>query len=181
MRQKNFFIRFIISLSTIGLLNLFCSDQSKAQEVDYKAYSIYVYNFIKYIEWPEASKKGDFVIGIVGDSPVINELKKLAASKKANGQTIAIKKFSSIAEVDQCQILYISSSKSNTLKEALEKIKNMPTLLIAEREGLARKGAGINFVTLEDDTLKFELNKKAIESHNLRIALALISLGLLIK
>lgn len=179
MRQKNFYTCLTMSFCFALMMNY--SNQCKAQEIDYKSYSVYVYNFIKYIEWPEASKKGDFVIGIIGDSPVIGELKKLAVSKKANGQTITIKKFSSIAEVSNCQILYISSSKSGTLKEALEKIKNMPTLLVTEREGLARKGAGINFVTMEDETLKFELNKKAIESHNLQIASVLVTLGIPIR
>ena len=53
----------------------------------------------------------------------------------------------------------------------------MSALLIAECEGLAKKGAGPNFVTLEDETLKFEVNKKVIEAHNLKIPKVLVSLG----
>lgn len=160
---------------------LFCfSNRASAQETNYKAYSVYVYNFIKYIEWPEEMKKGDFVIAVIGNSPVLPELKNLAASKKANGQNIVIKQFATIAEVQQCHILYISSNKSSVLKEALEKTKNMSALMIAEREGLAKKGAGINFVTMEDETLKFEVNKKVIEAHNLKIPKVLFSLGLLV-
>ena len=56
----------------------------------------------------------------------------------------------------------------------------MSALLIAEREGLAKKGAGINFVTMEDETLKFEVNKKVIEAHNLKIPKMLFSLGLVV-
>lgn len=159
----------------------FCySVRGDAQEKNYKAYSVYVYNFIKYIEWPEESKKGDFIIAIIGNSPISAELKTLAATKKANGQTIVIKQFATVAEVDRCQILYISAGKSSVLKEAIEKTKNMSALMIAEREGLAKKGAGINFVTLEDDTLKFEVNKKVIEAHNLKIPKVLFSLGLVV-
>ncbi|MFL5764274.1 MAG: YfiR family protein [Bacteroidia bacterium] len=157
------------------------SSRALAQEINYKAYSVYVYNFIKYIEWPpEEAKSGEFIIAVVGESPVIAELKALAASKKANGQTIVIKQYANVADVDKCQILYISSGKSSMLKGAIEKTKNMSSLLIAEREGLAKKGAGINFVTLEDETLKFEVNKKAIEAHNLKIPKVLVNLGLIV-
>lgn len=160
-------------------LMLFCfSSRSYAQETNYKAYSVYIYNFIKYIEWPENTKKGDFVIAVIGNSPINIELKTLATSKKANGQTIVIKQYNTVDEVEKCHILYIASSKSNVLKAAMEKTKNMSALLIAEREGLAKKGAGINFVTLEDDTLKFEVNKKVIEAHNLKIPAILVKLGL---
>jgi hypothetical protein len=153
----------------------------KAQDVNYKAYSVYVYNFIKYIEWPESAKGEEFVIAIIGESPVKSELKTLAATKKANGKTIVIKQYNSIEEVGQCQILYISSGRSSVLKNAIERTKGMSALLIAEREGLAKKGAGINFVTLEDETLKFELNRKVIENNNLKVSNQLISLALVVK
>jgi hypothetical protein len=153
----------------------------KAQDVNYKAYSVYVYNFIKYIEWPESAKADEFVIAIIGESPVKTELKTLAATKKANGKTIVIKQYNSIEEVGQCQILYISSGRSSVLKNAIERTKGMSALLIAEREGLAKKGAGINFVTLEDETLKFELNRKVIENNNLKVSNQLISLALVVK
>ena len=45
-----------------------------AQDVDYKAYTLFVYHFMKYVEWPEAQSKGDFVVCILGDSPIQKEL-----------------------------------------------------------------------------------------------------------
>ncbi|HEY0029339.1 MAG TPA: YfiR family protein [Bacteroidia bacterium] len=179
MMKRNSHIGLLVGIIAFVML-IGNGGRCQAQETNYKAYSVYVYNFIKYIEWPENTKTGEFVIAVIGDSPVLAELKALAASKKANGQTIIIKQYATIAEVDKCQILYISSSKSSMLKGAIEKIKNMSALLIAEREGLAKKGAGINFVTLEDETLKFEVNKKVIEAHNLKIPKVLMSLGLIV-
>lgn len=173
-------IAFFMRAAMLCVLLLCFNEEAYSQEKNYKAYSVYVYNFIKYIEWPEESKKGDFVIAVIGNSPITTELKTLAATKKAGGQTIVIKQFATVVEVDQCQILYISAGKSSVLKEAMEKTKNMSALLIAEREGLAKKGAGINFVTLEDETLKFEVNKKVIEAHNLKIPKVLVSLGLVV-
>jgi hypothetical protein len=68
------------------------SKNAKAQETDYKAYSLFVYNFMKYVEWPEAQSKGDFVIAVLGDSPINKELENLAASKKLKGRNIVLKK-----------------------------------------------------------------------------------------
>ncbi len=179
MRKRSLHTAFLTGM-LMCVLSFCFSTRATAQETNYKAYSVYVYNFIKYIEWPEESKKGDFVIAVIGNSPVLAELKNLAATKKANGQNIVIKQYATVAEVQQCHIVYISSNKSSVLKEALEKTKNMSALMIAEREGLAKKGAGINFVTMEDETLKFEVNKKVIEAHNLKIPKVLFSLGLVV-
>lgn len=172
---------FKIILFLFGFLMLNFSSRMQAQERDYKAYSIYIYNFIKYIEWPQSSKSGEFVIAVIGDSPLTKELRALASSKKANGQTIVVRNIQNVSEIVNFQMLYIPASKSSILKEALEQTKNSPTLVIAEREGLVKKGAGINFVTLDDETLRFEMNKKAIEGHNLQISQTLVSLAFVEK
>lgn len=36
-------------------------------------------------------------------------------------------------------------------------MENKPILIVGEREGLAKKGAALSFVTLEDDVLKFDI------------------------
>src|ERR1700740_2397343 len=83
----------------LSVLFLLCGKTSlKAQDVDYKAYTLFVYNFMKYTEWPEAQSKGDFVIGVLGSSPIQKELETLAATKKIKGRTILIKKITTVEE-----------------------------------------------------------------------------------
>jgi hypothetical protein len=66
------------------------------------------------------------------------------------------------------------------MKTVKEQLRNKPVLIVGEREGLAKKGAALSFVTLEDDVLKFDINKTEIEQHQLKISSALISLGIVI-
>ena len=163
------------------LLFCTCFNPCKAQETDYKAYSLFVYNFMKYVEWPEAASKGDFTVGVLGDSPINSELQTLASSKKLKGRNIVLKKFSTPEEAVNCHLLYVSSSKSATVKTLKDQTKDKPVLIVGEREGLAKKGAGLSFVTLEDDELKFDINKKEIEQHQLKISTSLINLGIVIN
>lgn len=136
---------------------------------------------MKYIEWPEAQSKGDFVIGIMGDSPINKELQSLAATKKLKGRNIVLKKCNTAEEAATCHLLYITDSKSSAVKTLKEQMKDKPVLIVGEREGLAKKGASLSFVTLEDDNLKFDINKKEIEQHQLKIASSLIQLGIVIN
>ena len=162
------------------LFSFFFSLSSSAQETDYKSYTLFVYNFMKYIEWPEAQSKGDFVIGIYGDSPMMKELQTLASLKKLKGRNIVVKKISTDAEAEGCHLVYMSPAKSSIIKSFCESAKGKPVLIVAEREGLAKKGAGLSFVTLEDDQLKFDINKSSIEQHQLKVPQALITLGLVV-
>ena len=38
----------------------------QAEEANAKIKAIYIYNFTKYIEWPDSYKEGSFVIGFIG-------------------------------------------------------------------------------------------------------------------
>ena len=163
-----------------GLLLVCSMSKSSAQDVNYKSYTLFVYNFMKYIEWPPESSKGDFTIGVLGDSPIMTELQNLAKTKKVKGKSIVIKKIATVDEAAACHLVYISPSKSSMLKSINEKTKGKSVLLVGEREGLAEKGAGISFVTLEDDVLKFDINKSTIEQRNLKIPGSLISLGIVV-
>jgi hypothetical protein len=180
MKKRLTYLCRLIPAVFILLLVQGMTNRVHAQEVDYKSYTLFVYNFIKYIEWPENKAQGDFVLGIIGDSPVVAELEKLAATKKVKGRTIVIKKFSSLEQVTNCHLLYVTSSKSSLIKPLRELCKNKAMLIVGEREGLARKGAALSFVTLEDDVLKFDINKAEIEQHSLKIPGNLILLGLVI-
>src|ERR1035437_6326313 len=120
-----------------------------------KLQSVFIYNFIsKFVEWPAADKSGDFVIGVLGNSPILDELKTLAATRTVVSQKIVVKKFASAGEISACQVLYISDSKTSDLGAALGKISH--TLVVTNSDGAAKKGAAINFV-VQDNKLKFEL------------------------
>jgi hypothetical protein len=151
-----------------------------AQRNPYAIHANIVYHFTKYINWPDDKKSGDFIIGIVGDSPLYDELKSFVSNKTAGSQKIVIKKYPANSTTWSCNILFISEEESKILKKIAATTNGAPVLLVTESEGLARKGACINF-TIVDDRLKLEINKVNIEQHNLNIASELLSLGILVK
>lgn len=149
-------------------------------EPDYRLHANIIYRFTKYIEWPAAKRSGDFIIGIVGDSPLYDDLKNLSNNKTVGDQKIVVVKMSPSASSYPCHILFISEEESSSLKRIVALTAGAPTLIVSESEGLARKGACINFITV-DDRLKLEINKASIEQRNLHIASELLELGIIIK
>jgi hypothetical protein len=152
-----------------------------AQDIDYKSQSLFIYKFTKYITWPSAFSRNDFVIGVYGNSPIYDELEVMASLKKAaEGQRIVIKRINSVEEIENLHIIYVASAKSRELKSILEKIGKKPTLIVAERDGLAKKGASINFLIMENNTLKFEVNRTELQSRGLSISQELLKVGFIV-
>lgn len=145
----------------------------------HEVYSMMMYNFTRYVQWPNEAASGEFVIAVIGNTDVYNTLNSWYGGKARGSKTYVIKKFNSASEITDCQVLYIDKNKSSEFEVANEKVKGKGTLVITDKNGLGVKGSGINFKTV-DNKLKFELNQKAVESANLKVAGSLTSMAILI-
>lgn len=145
----------------------------------HEVYSMMVFNFTKYVQWPDHTASGEFIIGVVGNPEVYNTLNTWYGGKPRGSKTYVIKKFSSASEVTDCHVVFIDKSKSAEFDPIQAKVQGKGTLVITDRNGLGTKGSGINFKTV-DNKLKFELNQKALETANLKVSGALTSMAILI-
>jgi hypothetical protein len=146
-----------------------------AQSEKFKA--LFMYNFTKYIEWPASVRQGDFVIGILGTSPMAKELEIIAGKQKVGSQNIIVKTYNSIDEIENCHILYVPSGKSASLAQIIEKLSGKSVLVVTDKEGLATQGACINYIK-DGDRIKYELNKKNIEKRGMVVNSSLVTLGI---
>lgn len=153
---------------------LFSSSISYGQTEKLK--TVFIYNFTKYIRWPDEVKTGDFIIGVVGKSNLTKELEELSKVKKVGNQPIVIKYLNSPGEGSGSHILLITEEASSELDVARSVTQGKPTLIVTEKEGLASRGAGINFL-IDGGKLLFEINRTNIEAHSLMVSSQLISLG----
>lgn len=173
---KNCLIRAIIFLHIFLLFPLF---QAWSQNT-YAIHANIIYRFTKYINWPEDTKSGEFVIGVVGDTPLYDELKSFTVNKTVAGQPISVKKLAGSAAAYKCHILFVSDEESDNIKRIAACTAGTPTLLVSETEGVTRKGSCINFIVV-DDHLKLEISKNNIEKRKLDIATELLNLGIIVK
>jgi len=162
----------LLFLSTIFVL---VSTHVNSQDV--KIQANYIYNIVKYVNWPESYKSGDFVIGILGTAAINDEIKKLATTKKVFSQKISVVEFSSPEEITNCHVLFVTKVKTGVIKEAVAKVGSNSTLIIGEFPGLANLGAAINFVN-QDGKLVFQLNEAAVKRQGLKVSSQLVELSL---
>ena len=157
-------------VAVIGILGL---GNNKAYGQDLGRYqALYIYNFTKYIQWPNAGQQ--VVIGVLGSGTINRELEKMVDSKR--GDKLKFVKLSSFDKLGDCNIIFVAKDQERNLKSVLEKTEGKSILIISEDEKSVEKGAGISFF-LEDDKLRFSINKSAVESRKMKISGSLLTLA----
>ena len=145
----------------------------------HEVYSMMVFNFTKYVQWPDYSTNGEFVIGVIGNTDVFHTLETWYGGKPRGSKTYVVRKFNNASEMTDCHVIFIDRSKSGEFEAVNTKVRGKGTLVITDKNGLGERGSGINFKTI-DNKLKFELNQRAIEASNLKVSGSLSSMAILI-
>jgi hypothetical protein len=145
----------------------------KAQEEKFKA--IFIYNFTKYVSWP--AKSGNFVISVLGSNDIIFEIESIAAKRLVGNSKIEVNQVSSPADINNCNIIFISQDKSDMLQQVAQKARDQNILVITEKRNACSLGANINFV-INNGKISFEISKSNIEKNGLKVSGDLLQLGI---
>jgi hypothetical protein len=163
---------FLFNLLVASFVN---SNYSYGQTTNYQVYALYVINIARYSQWPVSNT--EFRITVVGKSKIFEELNKHAATKNINGAPLRVTQSESITDLGNVNIIYLSDGKSGMLEDILKMTQGKPIMIIAEREGMVKKGAGFSFVLMDNNTLRFDINNSELEKHQIRVSKSLSSLA----
>lgn len=145
----------------------------------HEIHSAMLYNFIKYVQWPNEGDGGEFIVGVMGDEDVFNTLKQWYDGKPKGAKKYVIKKLASPADAAGCAVVYLGKAKSNQFDEIKGSISGKPVLTITNGNGLGQKGSCINFKVV-DGKLKFEMNQATFSTNSLKVSNQLSSMAILI-
>ncbi len=149
---------------------------------DYKVKAAGLYNFARFIEWPDEVFPDDstsVVIGILGDNPFKGHLKESIEGKTVRGRTLVVRDVKR-EDCSECHILFISPSEEPRLEAILADLKALPVLTVGDSQGFASSGGMIGFV-VADNRIRCEINLDAADRAGLRVSPKLLKLSKIVK
>lgn len=169
--MKNLFLVIFLAAFTLS---------ARAQErPTHEIHAAMLFNFIKYVQWPNESEPGEFVVGVIGDEEVFNTLKKWYDGKPKGTKKYTIKNLGSAGDAINCQVVYIGKSRNRDFDTIKTSTAGKSVLTVTDGNGMGQKGSCINFRVI-DGKLKFELNQATVAGSNLKVSTQLSSMAILI-
>ncbi|CAN5502559.1 hypothetical protein BH11BAC1_BH11BAC1_01070 [soil metagenome] len=169
-RHKRSLIRVKIFLLLAAFV---CNSFSPGTEGnEYQIKAMFIFNFTKYVEWPEKKEASAFTIGVIGESEIIEPLERIAAQKKVGDKKIVVKRLSPDDE-DYCNIVIISKSRLNKLELVEKKYAGKGVLIISDE---SPRPAAINLVT-NDNKVRFEITQSLAKVGGVKISSQLLALA----
>jgi hypothetical protein len=151
--------------------------QAAAATREYQIKAAFIYNFVKYVDWP--GDKKTLTIGVLGRNPFGSALDALSG-KTVNDRTLTVRRIANVQEARAVDVLFVSSSESEHVRQIIEALRSQPVLTVGEVGGFAQNGGVINF-TNEGNKVRFEINPDAAERARLKISSQLLRLAKVVR
>lgn len=138
----------------------------------------FLYHFAGYVEWPQARANGPIEIGVVGDSGVAEELRRILPGRTIGSRPLRVRELEPDDNLAGIDILYIDRQFTTVLSRA----GSQRHLLVVTDEApdALERGAIINFVNI-DRRIRFEISMRAAEQAGLKLSARLLSAALRVR
>jgi hypothetical protein len=141
--------------------------------LEYRVKAAYLFNFTKFIEWPDAAVPpgAPITICVAGDSPFGAALDEIIRGEAVNGRPLAARRAEPPAG---CHVVFVPRGTSPAA--ALRPFRSLPVLTVGESDDFLRQGGMVNFV-IDDGKVRFEIDHEAAERAHVRISSRLLRLA----
>jgi hypothetical protein len=138
----------------------------------------YVFNLIKYVEWPEGH--GDLLIEYIGEPATGETLQKMLDGKTSDSRTIHVLLAPHEDELAKCSIVYIADRKVSEIHKELDRLKGKKILTLGETETFTEDGGMVGLVKV-DDHIQIQVNLEAAQRAGVKISSRVLSLAQIVR
>lgn len=150
---------------------------------EYKIKATYLYNFGRFVTWPEdlsSGKTDSFGVCVLGQDPFGPTLDSTFAGETLDSKPVVIKRVARPQDALGCRILFISSTEEAHLKAILAALDDAGTLTVSDMPDFAERGGMIQFV-FEGSKIRFQVNLASAESSKLVLSSELLKVASTVK
>ena len=160
-----------VTILALGLL-MHVSVGSQERSYEYRVKAVYLFNFVKFIEWPAKAESGPLTICVAEHNPFGDALIEAVRGELVNDRPVTTRVIK--APDPACHVVFVPQSAK--AKPYLDAARATPTLTVGEAPGFIREGGIVSFI-LDQGKVRFEIDPMAAENARLRISSHLLRLA----
>ena len=147
----------------------------------------FIYNFTRFIQWPQAPAGRPFVIGVIGDPVMEGQLRVLEReAKRVEGRPIEIRAYARPDAIAPSEILFVGAQARGQLEAILRRTAGRPTLLVGDSPGDAERGLAIELFRKPDifrktERLRLRINPAALKDRGLKVSAQLYDVAEVVR
>jgi len=139
---------------------------------EYQVKAAFIYNFAKFVEWPQSAFDHDnnfIILSIAPNNEPNSDVFLSLNNKTVGGKKIKVRICDDIKSVGgDCHILFLDSADPKFIQDVLKTVKDRSVLTVGHSNGFIQEGGIINFF-IKEGKLRFEVNLDAARRSGIKL------------
>ena len=148
------------------------ADQPSPGDVE----AAYLYNFGKFVRWPDAAAHGPMLICVAGRDPFGQTVARLITGEQINGRALQTRSVERAEDAQGCSILFVGAAERAHLDGYLAAAAGKPILTVSDTPDFLARGGIIQFV-VEENHVRFSVNLNAASHSGLSLSSELLKVA----
>ena len=154
----------------------FHAARAAAPPNEYALKSVFLYNFCRFMDWPDAAFGGPndpIVIGVFGEDPFGPLLDEAVRGETFRGRSIRIEHYRSAREIGRCHLLFVGASEAGRLNEILSAVAGRSIVTVGESEEFIERGGMIALVA-DRNRVRLVMNPQTLRAARIDVSSKLL-------
>lgn len=173
---KNTLVSLIACLPLMG--PAFSSAQTTSKSLEYQVKAVYVYNFLKFVDWPPGTFSAEtdpINVCVIGEHPIGDALEPIE-KQTARGRPIRLHRLNPHTRVQNCQVVFVGALNSQQASTLLQSTANARALTVSDVPHFIELGGMIGFV-IDGGRVALEINLREIRASQLEISAKVLEIA----
>jgi hypothetical protein len=180
-RSTRYLVRSIFLVISLAGLRIYVGRALQAQQspTEFQVKAAYLFNFLKFVEWPDdasADPQTHWMIGVVGNQQIEDELTQLVSGKNVQGHVVQVKGLRPADDMRGCRIVFIGTAEKKQLPPILASLRGSSVLTVADMDNFVESGGMIQLV-MEDNRVRLAIDVGATVRARLKVSSKLLALA----
>lgn len=141
--------------------------------------AMFVYNFLKFVEWPVARALGPrepFVVLIIGEGPTADAAEQFLETKAIGERPVVVRRTRWDQSLKGVRAAFVVETDTKRLRHVLDAAAVAGVLTIGEGDSFTTSG-GVIGLLVEDRKVRFDVDTSAAQVAGLRVSSKLLALS----
>lgn len=149
-------------------------DANASKEMQVK--SVFIFNFINFVEWPEAKRTPGTTICTFGGNPFGDTLEYISSKKQGDKPSIVRHIANGIELAKNCHILFVADAAEGELPAIARYAAAHGILTVSDIGNFATRGGIVGFIR-KDNKIRLQINPDMAAQAGLKISAKLLELS----
>ena len=162
----------VLGAALLGMAAPLAAQRPEAEDALKAAY---LYNFTKFIDWPESAFVGTtapFTVCVFADDRFRREVQAALHDEKVRGRPIELAP-ATTDDLKLCHLAYFNAAEAERHSKRLPELRMAPVLTVGEGLRFLEQGGLVAFV-IEQDRVRFSVSRRAADAAGLNVSSKLL-------